>query len=232
MTKTPFATGSPASWGADFAEGAEPVSLERDGISLSGFAGRPTLNRPDGSLQYLFVNGRPVKDRLLLSAIRGAYQDFIPRGRYPLAALFLEVPVEDVDVNVHPAKAEVRFREASLIRSLMVSALRDTLRLGASVTAKPFSGSALRLRRPSVAFNSALLFARPRSPMSQASQTASPSEPQPDFAPGPGGSFDEEPMEERLGASARSAAQDVHSLRDRGRRHSRGSARGPRADRL
>jgi DNA mismatch repair protein MutL len=144
--------------GRDFAEGAEPVSLERDGISLSGFAGRPTLNRPDGSLQYLFVNGRPVKDRLLLSAIRGAYQDFIPRGRHPLAALFLEVPVEDVDVNVHPAKAEVRFREASLIRSLVVSALRESLKMGASVTARPFGGSfppskagqaeALQLRAP------------------------------------------------------------------------------------
>ena len=81
------------------------------------------------------MNGRPVKDRLLLSAIRGAYQDFMPRGRYPLAALFLQVPVEAVDVNVHPAKAEVRFREASLVRSLLVSALLETLRRGASVPA-------------------------------------------------------------------------------------------------
>ncbi len=126
--------------GRDFAEGAEPVRLERDGVSLSGFAGRPTLNRQDASLQYLFVNGRPVKDRLLLSAIRGAYQDLIPRGRHPMAALFLTVPAEDVDVNVHPAKAEVRFREASLIRSFVVSALHETLRTGASVTARPFGG--------------------------------------------------------------------------------------------
>ncbi len=127
--------------GRDFAEGSEAVHLERDGISLSGFAGRPTLNRPDASLQYLFVNGRPVKDRLLLSAIRGAYQDLVPRGRYPLVALFLGVPAEDLDVNVHPAKAEVRFREASLIRSLVVSALSQTLRTGASVPPRPFSGS-------------------------------------------------------------------------------------------
>jgi DNA mismatch repair protein MutL len=127
--------------GRDFAEGSEAVRLERDGISLSGFAGRPTLNRPDASLQYLFVNGRPVKDRLLLSAIRGAYQDLVPRGRYPLLALFLGVPAEDLDVNVHPAKAEVRFREASLIRSLVVSALSQTLRIGASVPPRPFSGS-------------------------------------------------------------------------------------------
>ena len=121
--------------GREFAEEAEPVHLERDGFSIAGFAGRPTLNRPDASLQYLFVNGRPVKDRLLLSAIRGAYQDFMPRGRYPLAALFLNVPVEAVDVNVHPAKAEVRFREASLVRSLLVSALHEALRRGASVPA-------------------------------------------------------------------------------------------------
>ncbi len=128
--------------GRDFAECAEPVRLERDGISLSGFAGRPTLNRPDASLQYLFVKGRPVKDRLLLSAIRGAYQDLVPRGRYPLVALFLSIPAEDLDVNVHPAKAEVRFREASLIRSLVVSALGQTLRTGAAVAPRPFSGRA------------------------------------------------------------------------------------------
>ncbi len=121
--------------GRDFAEDAEPVSLERQGFSISGFAGRPTLNRPDPSLQYFFVNGRPVKDRLLLSAIRGAYQDVVPRGRCPLAALFLTVPVEAVDVNVHPAKTEVRFREASLVRSLVVSALMETLRRAGSVTA-------------------------------------------------------------------------------------------------
>ncbi len=120
--------------GREFAEGSEPVRLEREGFSITGFAGRPTLNRPDASLQYLFVNGRPVKDRLLLSAVRGAYQDLVPRGRYPLAALFLTVPVEAVDVNVHPAKAEVRFREASLVRSLLFSAVMEALRRGASVT--------------------------------------------------------------------------------------------------
>jgi DNA mismatch repair protein MutL len=123
--------------GRDFAEGAEPVRLERERITLTGFAGRPTLNRPDPSLQYLFVNGRPVKDRLLFSAIRAAYQDTIPRGRHPLAALFLTLPADEVDVNVHPAKAEVRFREASLIRSLVISALNETLRTGASALAKP-----------------------------------------------------------------------------------------------
>jgi len=131
--------------GREFAEDAEPVRLEREGFSISGFAGRPTLNRQDASLQYLFVNGRPVKDRLLLSAVRGAYQDLVPRGRYPLAALFLTVPVEAVDVNVHPAKAEVRFREASLVRSLVVSALMDALRRGAAVTVSAAAGRLLPL---------------------------------------------------------------------------------------
>jgi DNA mismatch repair protein MutL len=120
--------------GREFAEDAEPIRLERETFAISGFAGRPTLNRADASLQYLFVNGRPVKDRLLLSALRAAYQDLVPRGRHPLAALFLTVPAEAVDVNVHPAKAEVRFREASLIRSLVISALQETLRRAASVT--------------------------------------------------------------------------------------------------
>jgi DNA mismatch repair protein MutL len=128
--------------GREFAEGAETVQLEREHVSLTGFAGRPTLNRPDPSLQYLFVNGRPVKDRLLFSAIRAAYQDTIPRGRYPLAALFLTLPAGEVDVNVHPAKAEVRFREASLIRSLVISALNETLRAAASAapSGRPFAG--------------------------------------------------------------------------------------------
>ncbi len=144
--------------GREFAEDAEPVRMEREGMALSGYAGRPSLNRPDASLQYLFVNGRPVKDRLLLSAVRGAYQDLIPRGRHPLAALFLTVPANAVDVNVHPAKAEVRFRNASLIRSFVVSALLETLRRSGSLTAASlgtrlpqFSGSrpgALQYRTP------------------------------------------------------------------------------------
>ena len=121
--------------GREFAEDSEPIWLEREGICVSGFAGRPTLNRPDASLQYLVVNGRPVKDRLLFSAIRGAYHDLVPRGRHPLVALFVTLPPEAVDVNVHPAKAEVRFRDGSLVRSLVVTALKEMLRTGASVTA-------------------------------------------------------------------------------------------------
>ena len=80
-------------------------------MRLTGYIGLPTLNRATSAQQYLFVNGRPVRDRLLQGAVRGAYQDFLARDRHPLVALFLELPAEEVDVNVHPAKAEVRFRD-------------------------------------------------------------------------------------------------------------------------
>lgn len=96
-------------------------------MRVFGFAGLPTLHRPDASQQYLFVNGRPVKDKLLIGAVRAAYGDLIPRGRSPLLALFLEVQPSDVDVNVHPAKAEVRFRDSGRVRAMMVGALSDAL---------------------------------------------------------------------------------------------------------
>ena len=84
--------------------------------------GLPTLNRATSTQQFLFVNGRPVKDRLIIGAIRGAYQDFLARDRHPMVALFVDLPAEEVDVNVHPAKAEVRFRDAALVRGLIVGA--------------------------------------------------------------------------------------------------------------
>ena len=113
--------------GADFADNAVPIDLERDGISLGGLAAIPTWNRGIADHQYLFVNRRPVKDRLLVGALRGAYQDLLARDRHPVAALFLDVPHDFVDVNVHPAKTEVRFRDAALIRGLIVSGLRRAL---------------------------------------------------------------------------------------------------------
>ncbi|CAM8662106.1 DNA mismatch repair endonuclease MutL [Sphingobium sp.] len=103
------------------------VSLEREGIRLSGVASIPTYNRGVGDHQYLFVNGRPVKDRLLIGALRGAYADMLARDRHPVVALFLDVPPLDVDVNVHPAKTEVRFRDPALIRGMIVSGLRRAL---------------------------------------------------------------------------------------------------------
>ena len=104
-----------------------PVDAEREGIRLTGYAGLPTLNRANAAMQYLFVNGRPVRDRLLLGAVRGAYADFLARDRHPLVALFLDIDAHAVDVNVHPAKAEVRFRDAGLVRGLIVGALQHAL---------------------------------------------------------------------------------------------------------
>ncbi|MFY9350834.1 MAG: DNA mismatch repair endonuclease MutL [Sphingobium sp.] len=103
------------------------VSLERAGVRLSGVASLPTYNRGVGDHQYLFVNGRPVRDRLLIGAVRGAYADMLARDRHPVVALFLDVPPSEVDVNVHPAKTEVRFREPALIRGMIVSGLRRAL---------------------------------------------------------------------------------------------------------
>jgi len=103
------------------------VSLEREGVSLSGVASLPTFHRGSADHQYLLVNGRPVKDRLLVGAVRGAYADFVARDRHPVLALFLTVPLEDVDVNVHPAKTEVRFRDPAFMRGMIVSGLRRAL---------------------------------------------------------------------------------------------------------
>jgi len=113
--------------GREFLDDALAIDAEREGLGLSGFAGLPTLHRPDPGQQYLFVNGRPVKDRLLIGAVRAAYGDLLPKARYPLLALFLNLDPRAVDVNVHPAKAEVRFRDAGAVRSLIVGALRHAL---------------------------------------------------------------------------------------------------------
>jgi DNA mismatch repair protein MutL len=113
--------------GREFADNALEVDAEREGVRLTGYAGVPTLNRRNAQAQYLFVNGRPVRDRLLLGAVRGAYQDLLARDRHPMLALFLEIGPEWVDVNVHPTKAEVRFRDAALVRGLIVGALRHAL---------------------------------------------------------------------------------------------------------
>lgn len=103
------------------------VDFEREGIVLGGVAGLPTFNRGVADHQYLFVNGRPVKDRLLMGAIRGAYAEMLARDRHAVVALFLDVPAELVDVNVHPAKTEVRFRDPGVVRGLIVSGLRRAL---------------------------------------------------------------------------------------------------------
>ncbi len=113
--------------GRDFEANALLIDQEREGLRLSGYAGLPTYSRGNAGHQYLFVNGRPVRDRLLQGALRGAYADFLARDRHPAAVLFLEVDPLYVDVNVHPAKAEVRFRDPALVRGLIVGALRHAL---------------------------------------------------------------------------------------------------------
>jgi len=113
--------------GDDFGANAVAVDAEREGIVLTGFAGLPTFSRGNSAHQYLFVNGRPVRDKLLHGAVRGAYQDFLARDRHPVVALYVDLPLEQVDVNVHPAKTEVRFRNPGLVRGLIVSALRHAL---------------------------------------------------------------------------------------------------------
>ena len=103
------------------------IDCTRDGLRLTGVIGLPTFNRGMADQQYLFVNSRPVKDRLLVGALRAAYRDLIARDRHPIAALFLDVPLDEVDVNVHPAKTEVRFRDPSAVRGLIVGGLRHAL---------------------------------------------------------------------------------------------------------
>ncbi len=136
--------------GRDFADNALPLAAERGGHRLSGHAGLPTLNRATSTQQFLFVNGRPVRDRLLQGAVRGAYQDFLARDRHPMVALFLDVPPSEVDVNVHPAKAEVRFRDAALVRGLIVGAIRQALGAAGHRAATTVAEAALGSFRPGV----------------------------------------------------------------------------------
>ncbi len=112
------------------ADNGVAVDLERGAMRLAGVAGLPTYNRGVADHQYLFVNGRPVKDRLLVGAVRGAYAGMLARDRHAVLALFLTLPTEDLDVNVHPAKTEVRFRDAAAVRGFVVSGLRDALASG------------------------------------------------------------------------------------------------------
>jgi DNA mismatch repair protein MutL len=113
--------------GSDFRGNSVAVSGERDGVRVDGYASLPTFSRANSLAQYLFVNGRAVRDKLLLGAVRAAYADYLPRDRYPALALFVTLDAREVDVNVHPAKAEVRFRDGALVRGLIVRALKEAL---------------------------------------------------------------------------------------------------------
>jgi len=134
--------------GAEFINNAVAVSTQRETLSITGYAGVPTFHRPTARMQYLFVNGRPVRDKVLLSAVRGAYGDVLPSGRYPAVVLFLTVPPREVDVNVHPAKAEVRFRDSNLVRGLIVTSIRKALEQAGKFTASTLAPQALDMLRP------------------------------------------------------------------------------------
>ena len=146
--------------GKEFAENALPIEAEREGLRLTGYAGLPTLNRGNAQMQFLFVNDRSVKDRLLFGAVRGAYADFLARDRHPLLALFLEIDAAYVDVNVHPAKAEVRFREAGVVRGLIVGALRHALAEAGHRASTTVASAALGAIRPGENGGPALPFGR------------------------------------------------------------------------
>jgi DNA mismatch repair protein MutL len=129
--------------GREFQDNALLIQTAREGVRLSGYAGLPTASRGDARVQFLFVNGRPVKDRLLQGAARAAYQDVLARDRHPALALFLELDPALVDVNVHPAKTEVRFRDAALVRGLIIGALRHALGSAGVRPATTVTGAAL-----------------------------------------------------------------------------------------
>jgi DNA mismatch repair protein MutL len=149
--------------GRDFAENSVEIDAERGGFRLTGLIGLPTLNRAAPRDQYLVVNGRPVRDKLLVGAVRGAYQDVLARDRHPMVALFVDGPTEEIDVNVHPAKAEVRFRDAALVRGLIVGALRNALAAAGHRASSTVAAGAVAAFRPAggIPASSAPRFALP-----------------------------------------------------------------------
>ncbi len=139
--------------GREFRENAVEIEAEREGVRVSGFAGLPTFNRGSAQHQYLFVNSRPVKDKLLVGVIRAAYQDFLARDRHPMAVLFVDLDPMLVDVNVHPAKTEVRFRDAANVRGLLIGALRHALAAAGHRASTTVAGAALGAATSHVAPN-------------------------------------------------------------------------------
>ena len=136
--------------GRDFEENSLLIEAEREGFILTGYAGLPTLNKRTSSHQFLFVNGRPVQDKLLYGAVRAAYSDFLAYDRHPFVVLFLNAPGSTLDVNVHPAKSEVRFQEPGLVRGLIIGALKKTLTEAGYQTSSTISNAALGILNKSI----------------------------------------------------------------------------------
>jgi DNA mismatch repair protein MutL len=139
--------------GGDARANTVPVEAGREGVRVHGLAGLPTFSKANSLSQYLFVNNRPVRDKVLMGALRGGYADLLHGGRYPVAALFIELDPHEVDVNVHPAKAEVRFRDPSLVRGLVVRALQDALSGGARKSATTGAERLVSFARPQTQMN-------------------------------------------------------------------------------
>ena len=185
--------------GKDFRDNSIEIDAEREGISLTGFTGVPTFNRGNSAHQYAFVNGRPVQDKLILSAIRGAYAETIPAGRYPVAVLSIRLDPALVDVNVHPAKSDVRFRDPQLVRGLIVGAVREALARDGSRAATTGADGMLRSFRPGFQPGAQ----RPQQPWSAAT---SPSRP---FHQAANGSFGERPQASFDGLATPTARSDI-----------------------
>lgn len=159
--------------GNEFEDNALEVNAERENMSLRGYVCVPTFNRGTSEEQYVFVNGRPVKDKVLLGAIKGAYADFLGGGRFPVLALFINVPSNEVDVNVHPAKSEVRFRDSRAVTGMLVSAIREAIGAAghrASTTIADFAMNAIQKTNP----QSSMSFSRSSSQPSYQSSYYSP----------------------------------------------------------
>jgi DNA mismatch repair protein MutL len=204
--------------GRDFKDNAIEIDARRDEVSLTGFAGVPTFNRGNSAHQYAFVNGRPVQDKLILSAIRGAYAETVPSGRYPVAVLSIDLDPAFVDVNVHPAKADVRFRDPGLVRGLIVGAIREALaREGSRAATTSGSGLAGAFRAGYPAAATAQPWAAETSPSRPLWQSGGLSEaPQAHFGTMTMPSARTEPAAEAISLSA---------LQDGGSHHRLGAAR-------
>lgn len=192
--------------GKDFHANALEINENHPSLSLKGYIGVPTLNRSTATSQYFFVNHRPVKDKVLQGALRAAYQDFLARERHPLVVLYLEVPPEEVDVNVHPAKTEVRFKEPARVRNFLVSVLRKVLQDSGHRTSTTVAQEALQ---------------RFRSPATASLPLASPA----NFSKGPTGSrgiMNSSPSQGSMGST--------RSMGSMGSMGSLGSDRGPNLD--
>ncbi|MCR6499252.1 DNA mismatch repair endonuclease MutL [Shinella sp. CPCC 101442] len=136
--------------GRDFRDNAIEIEAEREGVRLTGFAGVPTFNRGNSLNQFAFVNGRPVQDKLIWSALRAAYAETIPHGRYPVAVLAIDIDPALVDVNVHPAKSDVRFRDPGLVRGLIIGAIREALAREGDRASTTGASGLMRAFRPEV----------------------------------------------------------------------------------